>query len=179
MMKEEDTVNLLRHYRHDWLNTVQLLMGYTSLGKTDKVQEKLKESVDNAEQERKLVNLNMPKTALWMIGFNWRHDNFRIEYKVEIDNKNLSNYDESLHLQLEETIHLLKAHATQMELYTGTFLFRPTNDQGVELELSIAGMFEQIEELERKLLKNQNLHKVLVEPLQAKKYQCTINWLCN
>ncbi|WP_170287600.1 Spo0B domain-containing protein [Aquibacillus halophilus] len=179
MMKEEETVNLLRYYRHDWMNTVQLLMGYTSLGKMDKVQEKLKESVDIAEQERKLVNLDIPKTAIWVISFNWRFDNFRIDYKVEIDNKNLSNFDEKLHQQLEEITELLTTYATKMEMYSGTLLFHYGSDAKIELELSITGAFKDIEKLNEQLVKKQDLHKVVIESLTNNQYKCTLKMECN
>ncbi|WP_239584350.1 Spo0B domain-containing protein [Aquibacillus albus] len=179
-MKEEDMIDLLRHYRHDWLNEVQLLMGYSSMGKLDKVQDKLKEVIEGANKERNLDRLSIPKTAIWLISFNWRYDNFRMDYQVETNN-NLASYDDQIHNQLERLIKLFSSQSDEMELYHVKIVIKEsTNKKGAtELVLSISGTFSHIEILEKELVENQQLHKVNLSPLSNKKIQCTMTYICN
>lgn len=57
MEKDWDTVELLRHSRHDWLNKIQLIKGNLTLGKIDRIKEIIDEIVYHTEQESKLSNL--------------------------------------------------------------------------------------------------------------------------
>ncbi|MCT2537965.1 sporulation initiation phosphotransferase B [Aquibacillus koreensis] len=180
MMKEEETVNILRHYRHDWMNQVQLLMGYASMGKLDKVQDKLRESVESAERERKLQNLNIPRTTIWLMSFNWHYDNFRIEYNVETEDKEQSINDQLLHSQFLGIMDVFSKYGMKFELYHGTITIRPSMQiKGAEINLSFSGAFEQIDRLKQAIIEKDDKYKLKIEQLSNGTYACNISWICS
>jgi stage 0 sporulation protein B (sporulation initiation phosphotransferase) len=80
--KEWNTVDLLSHSRHDWMNNLQLIKGNLSLQKYDRVNEIIEELVIEAKQESKLCNLKMPSFASFLMTFNWSNHHFVLEYEV-------------------------------------------------------------------------------------------------
>ncbi len=177
-MKEEDMVELLRHYRHDWMNQIQLIMGYASMGKLDKVKAKLDDFVAEAENERKLQNLNMPKTIIWLMSFNWRYDNFRINYQVDLEDTTIPINDDKIHTRLNKMMGILIDHSSKMELYNGEFTLKKQLETGnVQIFVSFQGDFQNVDNLQQLLLEDQAIQEVKIEQLANANYQCTITWI--
>ena len=65
--KEWNTVELLRHVRHDWLNKLQLIKGNLDLNKIDRAKEIIAEIVIETQNETKLSNLNFPNFTLLLL----------------------------------------------------------------------------------------------------------------
>lgn len=107
----KDVVNILQHYRHDLMNRLQIVQGYASMGKTEKAEMKLDEMIAHYHEERKLMALKMPHFLLWAIQFDHTYSNFRINYEVTGDNRDLSLLDEKLlekcNLLIERCIQML------------------------------------------------------------------------
>ncbi|TMW73986.1 Spo0B C-terminal domain-containing protein [Alteribacter natronophilus] len=82
MTKEWEPVDLLRHYRHDWLNQMQLIKGNLALGKTERVEALLDDIILQAKNEAKLSNLNGNRLAEKLLTFNWEPHNFRLNFEV-------------------------------------------------------------------------------------------------
>ncbi|WP_449620029.1 Spo0B C-terminal domain-containing protein [Robertmurraya sp. Marseille-Q9965] len=82
MKKDWDTVELLRHTRHDWLNKIQLIKGNLSLNKIDRVKEIINEIVDETRQETKLSNLNIPQFAALLLTYNWESHSIHLEFEI-------------------------------------------------------------------------------------------------
>ncbi|MDL4841656.1 Spo0B domain-containing protein [Aquibacillus rhizosphaerae] len=179
-MTDEETIELLRHYRHDWMNQIQLLMGYTSMRKIERVEDKLKECVRNADNERKLVNLNIPKTAIWLISFNWSFENFRIEYKIDTDNSNLLIDDQLLHKQFNEVMETFTTFGMNLELYHGTITIRQLNNQdNAEVEVYFSGVFDEIDRLKRGFLEKNKLYHLKIKQLSNDRHECKLTWICS
>ena len=177
-MKEQEMIDLLRHYRHDWLNELQLLIGYVQMGKIDKVEEKLKENVSSAQEERMLSNLNVPKTALWMISFNWRYDNFRIKYNVGTLNKDISEKDKELHNLLEALMQLLTQYGEIMELYQGNInIFQ--EQELVKCMVSFVGTFNESDKLVEQLKQLDGNPSVTTSLNSDELNKYTITWVLN
>lgn len=115
-MEERDVVKVLQHYRHDLMNNLQIVHGYLSMGKIDKVENKMKECIAFYNEERKLMSLNMPKFALWIIRFNSVYDNFRLTYQLHTENKQLHDYDELLVNRCNDIISKMKLNGDSQEL---------------------------------------------------------------
>ncbi|MCU9614000.1 sporulation initiation phosphotransferase B [Caldibacillus lycopersici] len=81
-MKEQDIVNLLRHSRHDWLNKIQLIKGYLSFGKLERVNEIIEEIVRQSENESKLSNLPLPQFSALLLTYNWNTNPVVLSYEV-------------------------------------------------------------------------------------------------
>ncbi|QDP40736.1 Spo0B domain-containing protein [Radiobacillus deserti] len=178
MKDEEKIVELLSFYRHDWLNDLQLLMGYASMGKMDKVRDKIEAAIEAAKMERRISNLNMSKTALWVISFNWYHSNFRLTFSVFKDYGNLSMFDESIHKQAVEFVQVLERCSDEMEMYEGTFLIQPFNEERTEVILSFQGKFSEEESL-RSALDTPDLENVIVEKEEEEIMTCSMSWICD
>lgn len=67
MDKKKEFIELLRHYRHDWLNVLQLIKGNLALNKLNRVEEIIREIVIHTENESKLSNLQIPKVAFFSL----------------------------------------------------------------------------------------------------------------
>ncbi len=112
--KEWNTVEVLRHARHDWLNKMQLIKGNLDLNKLDRVREIINEIVIEAQNESKLSNLNIPQFATLLLTTRWENYSFEFEFQVidelkcgSIDDEVLVNFTNLLFECLNEAIQLL------------------------------------------------------------------------
>jgi stage 0 sporulation protein B (sporulation initiation phosphotransferase) len=85
MKKDWNTVEVLRHARHDWLNKLQLIKGNLALNKIDRAKEIINEFIMEAQQEAKLSNLKMTEFASLLLTYNWESHAFQLEYEVMDD----------------------------------------------------------------------------------------------
>ena len=107
--KEWNTVEVLRHARHDWLNKMQLIKGNLDLNKLDRVREIINEIVVEAQNESKLSNLNIPQFSSLLLTSRWENYSFEFEFQVIdelkcgiIDDKVLENFTSMLFECLNE-----------------------------------------------------------------------------
>lgn len=96
MSEHWNTVDLLRHSRHDWLNKLQLIKGNLALDRVDRANEIIDEIVIEAKNEAKLTNLNTPAFAELLLTYNWLGNRLFIEYEVLTDDKNIAAYDRQI-----------------------------------------------------------------------------------
>lgn len=120
-MEAKDVIQLLRLQRHDLMNDLQIVHGYLSMGKTDKVKLKVNEIIQEFQKERLLMNLNCPNFALWLIQVNWFHNNIRFTYDIHTITRDLSKYDSVL-ASIGNTVleSLNKAFKEETALVEGT-----------------------------------------------------------
>lgn len=85
--KDWDTVAMLRHVRHDWLNKLQLIKGNIDLNKIDQARRIIEEIVIETQNETKLSNLNMPQLTVMLLTHNWKSQAFQLEFEVVNDVK--------------------------------------------------------------------------------------------
>ncbi len=97
MMGKWDTVSLLRHARHDWLNQLQLIKGNLALDRTDRAKEIIEQIVQESKNEAKVSNLRMPKMAELLLTYNWQQNKYRLDYEVIGQERDLSEYDSCLY----------------------------------------------------------------------------------
>jgi len=96
MNKDWNTIEFLRHVRHDWLNKIQLIKGNLDLNKPDRVKEIINEIITETKQEAKLSNLDIPQFATKLLIANWENYYFRLEYEVLAEEKCQVTEDEVL-----------------------------------------------------------------------------------
>lgn len=95
MKREWDTIEVLRHARHDWMNQLQLIKGNLSLNKVDRAKEIIEEIIMEARQDAKLSNLHLPQFASTLLTCNWENHHFQLEYEV-MDSQNFHSLDDQL-----------------------------------------------------------------------------------
>lgn len=116
MMKVDEVANLLRHYRHDWMNQLQLVHGYASMDKMEKVKEKLQEIIDFSREESKLMNLKAPHFAVWMVQFNAEYNQLRMSFQIDTQ-ADFSAFDQSLVQTCLAIIQHLEEFTNPLQLY--------------------------------------------------------------
>jgi len=109
--KEWNTVEVLRHARHDWLNQMQLIKGNLDLNKLDRVREIINEIVIEAQNESKLSNLNSPQFATLLLITRWENYSFEFEFQVidelkcgSIDDAELEKFTKQIFVLLNESV---------------------------------------------------------------------------
>ncbi len=80
--QEQRLMRLLNHYRHDWLNDLQLLFGYIKLKKLDKLENYVNNIKGKVEQESIIAKLNISSLALDLIELRNQHHS--IQYRFEL-----------------------------------------------------------------------------------------------
>jgi stage 0 sporulation protein B (sporulation initiation phosphotransferase) len=125
---EWNTVDILSHSRHDWMNKLQLIKGNLSLQKYDRVNDIIEEIVIEAQQESKLCNLRMPKFSSFLMTFNWSNHHFVLEYEILGDVLSLDVYDAEL---TKWTMDFLDILNKTVDIYSENHL-NITIDTGLE-----------------------------------------------
>ncbi|PAD39163.1 Spo0B domain-containing protein [Terribacillus sp. 7520-G] len=176
-MEYHEVMTLLGYTRHEWMNRLQLLHSYSKLGKDEKVQEKIEESIRLADEERKLSNLNIPETFVWILSFNWTYTQFRIKFQVDESIPKIWEYDRKIRENLEAVVDALSYSAQKMELYEGLLHVKTREGEPV-IELTFSGAFTGWDNLQMIGQKDYVL-EVKIESLPEKKSRCTIVLTCN
>ncbi len=146
MKKDWEPLEVLRHARHDWMNKLQLIQGNLALDKVDRVKEIINEIINEARQETRLSNLNLPKFASALLTCNWETHHFQLDYEVT-DMKSLQNLDDSLLTAwMEKFMQVLD---DSVERYSENYLSVTVvpEEQGVRIFLDFRGTFTNIHEL--------------------------------
>lgn len=113
-MEEEEVVTVLQHYRHDLMNELQVVQGYLTMGKADKVKTKMNELFASFNEERKLMSLNIPKFTLWVIRFNSIYKNFRLTYEIHTEYKSFQHVDRTLLERCKQILEEIKNDPFQL-----------------------------------------------------------------
>lgn len=144
-MRDSDVIQMLRHYRHDLMNHLQIVQGYLSMGKTDKVQNKLKDYMGELHEEGKLVNLNAPMFALYILQFKFLHTNFRVIYHIRTAAKNLQSVDELLTDCCEKIMERIVKSSDEMQLYVLNIQLYDVGQDMLELEFAVSGKVPDVQ----------------------------------
>lgn len=144
-MRNEEVIKLLQHQRHDLMNHIQILQGYLSMKKEDKVNLKLNDLIDGLNEERKLMNLETPAFNLWVIKFNYSHQNIRLSYNIHTTTA-LNGLDKQILNKCDQVVGIIGASAENSELYE-LILDLDKKDEKVALIFSIKGYFKDEKEL--------------------------------
>lgn len=111
MKKEWDTIEVLRHARHDWMNQLQLIKGNLALNKVDRAKDIIEEIIMEARQDAKLSNLHLPQFASKLLTCNWENHFFQLDYEVmdsqnfhKLNDQQLAGWTEELFVALDSSI---------------------------------------------------------------------------
>ncbi|MFD2926100.1 Spo0B domain-containing protein [Halobacillus naozhouensis] len=118
-MSKEEIIAILRHKRHDWMNQIQLVQGYASMGKMDKLQIQLNKISHDSEQERRLLNSGAYEFTVWLLTFNWTQEQYRLVYTIQ-NNVDLPRHDQKMTAYAKRLLILLDEFSKKDELYEGS-----------------------------------------------------------
>lgn len=106
-MKHE-LIHYLKLYRHDVMNHLQLVHGYSQLGNAEKLDLKLAEVLDIFQEEQKLFKLNMDQFVMYVLFFNHNYLTMQLSYKINIEKTNLTYMDELVYTEVKKIMELFK-----------------------------------------------------------------------
>ncbi|QKS70758.1 Spo0B domain-containing protein [Paenalkalicoccus suaedae] len=95
-MKQWDMLDVLRHYRHDRLNDLQLIKGYLKIGRLDKVEAIVELVVQQAFNESRLSSMGFDQFAKRLISYNWESRPFIVQYEVSTEDPDWSMHENDL-----------------------------------------------------------------------------------
>lgn len=163
MNKHWNTLEVLRHARHDWLNRIQLIKGYIALNKVDRVREILDEIIADAHQESKLSNMNIPGFASLLLVYNWENHRIFLEYEVLDENfgKGLTVDDQFL---TEWTKNFLDVLGTSVDEDAENYLsitIEP-EDQGIRFFFDFRGIIKRIDDVNQFFSRSASFQKKIL-----------------
>lgn len=94
---------LISHYRHDWMNDIQLLFGYVSLRKFDKLAASLDTIRAKVLQESGIAKLGIPSLVAFFVTFRLYYNALTLELEME-DELSLA----ALPIDKEKVSHLVQ-----------------------------------------------------------------------
>lgn len=174
-MKVEEVLDVLRHYRHDWMNQLQLIYGYASMDKMDKVKEKVQEVLESSKEESKLLGLKAPTFAMWAIRFNSIYNQFRLSYHIEAAH-DLSSNDEELVTVCHSLMQLMDDYKDPTKLYQVKLIV--DGDNSCMITIWFEGNFQNQEQLISQL-KNKSFLKKVHEAERDNEKQLSVQLLLN
>jgi stage 0 sporulation protein B (sporulation initiation phosphotransferase) len=163
-VEAKDIIQLLRLQRHDLMNDLQIVHGYLSMGKTDKVKLKVNNIIGSLNQERMLMNINCPKFALWLIQLKLQHKHIQFTYDILTENNNLISYDGFL----EEIGHTVENYilANKFDTITGAIQLK-YNNNSIDLAITITSPTIDCDAWEKHLADKLNNVLIQAEELES------------
>lgn len=76
-------LRLFNHYRHDWMNDIQLLFGYVKLKKFDKLPALMEKITHKVQQEGLVSRLGVPTLILHLLSFQAEVKELKLELLME------------------------------------------------------------------------------------------------
>ncbi|GAA0448456.1 MAG: Spo0B domain-containing protein [Bacillota bacterium] len=152
-MKDRDVMELLQHYRHDLMNHLQVIHGYASMGKIEKVKKKTNDTISLYQQERKLMHLQGNEFFLWIIQFQHMYEDVRLVYHIHTENKDIHESDKQLTSQCKKIVKLIQSMNEGLELITIELHIQAIQNDKLEIRFMISDLEEKrellIEEIRR------------------------------
>lgn len=76
--KDQEMMRALSHYRHDWMNDLQVLFGYISLKKYDKLAPYLEKIKSKLSEESHISNIGNVSLSLLLLSYRQYSQNFEL-----------------------------------------------------------------------------------------------------
>jgi stage 0 sporulation protein B (sporulation initiation phosphotransferase) len=113
LANQRQMIDLISHYRHDWMNDIQLLFGYISLKKYDKLDDCMDKIRTKVLQESCTAKLGIPSLVAFFISFRLYYHALTLELEMEqdINLASLPIEHEKVSRFVQRTIQLFNAHA--------------------------------------------------------------------
>lgn len=155
-MNEQTVIQILQSYQHDLMNELQIIHGYSSMDKVDRVNDKIDALITSLEFERNLLSIHAPQFTLWVIQFNHLHENIRLAYKINSTYINLIAYDEEIVGQLNKIVEQFEIFGNDTKIYMLDLGINVISASNISFTCSIQGQFEDRTGLMEQL---QSIHK--------------------
>ncbi|EST56562.1 sporulation protein [Brevibacillus panacihumi W25] len=152
----DELLTILNRQRHDWLNHVQVLLGYLHLNRTDQGEAHLKRIAEIAMQESLIARLNNSLLSVFFLTFNALNKEMLLEVDVcdQVDLSCLVLDEQDLFSFVSDILCTANDHVStdgyepasmQVTLFSG--------ERGVHFRFDLAGELtaEGLDELEKRV----------------------------
>lgn len=129
-----DVLNILRHYRHDWLNHLQLINGYLAMGRVEKVENLINEMVIQAKNESHLSNLNMDEFAEKILTFNWQGNSIWLSFEIISETGDWSKWEQMIISYFDNIMNLLNNHTKSGEEQQAIVIINDLDKKSVDID---------------------------------------------
>ncbi|WP_284637909.1 Spo0B domain-containing protein [Paenibacillus silviterrae] len=87
LMEPSDTdlrmLRLFNHYRHDWMNDIQILFGYVKLKKYDKLTDLMEKIKEKVQQESYISKLGVPSLIMALLSFKCEVKELKLDVSMD------------------------------------------------------------------------------------------------
>jgi stage 0 sporulation protein B (sporulation initiation phosphotransferase) len=78
----KELIEVINHQRHDWLNHIQVLLGYLKLERYEMCEEYIHRVIAEANRDTLVSRLGYPPLVAYLLSFHAFHSNMRIEVEI-------------------------------------------------------------------------------------------------
>ncbi|ADU29746.1 sporulation initiation phosphotransferase B [Evansella cellulosilytica] len=165
MTKEWDVVEVLRHYRHDWLNKLQLIKGNLDIGRLEKVDSLIDDVIRQTKNESHLSNMNVKHLATRLLTFNWEEHPFVLHFEVINGKENWQPAETKVMSILEALFTFFNEHAKQG--YDNQLYLTLKDLNGIEIEIDYHGQLSKITAFQEDLRKFKESFSSVIAELES------------
>ena len=173
MTREWDVLEVLKHYRHDWLNKLQLIKGNLDIGRTEKAATIIDEIIQQSRNESHLSNMNIPDLATRLITFNWEEHPYLLTVETITGDKDWSQHESEIKTFLDEMFLLFDKYANYGDDNHIILIFKDLKE--FKIELDFQGELPLNSTLEREIQQLQNKFGNILGKIEWDKHGCFIN----
>ncbi|MCD8509217.1 MAG: sporulation initiation phosphotransferase B [Bacillus sp. (in: Bacteria)] len=160
MRKDWEVVDVLRHYRHDWLNKLQLIKGNLDIGRLEKVEDLIKDVIQQSRNESNLSNMESKILAERLLTFNWEAHPYVLFYEILTSDKNWGKIESQVLDILNHVFNLFDYHAICGQ--DNQLMVILKDEKGPEIELDFHGQLQIDEKWNRDIDKlNSRFHSIV------------------
>ncbi|WP_281889027.1 Spo0B domain-containing protein [Paenibacillus sp. YYML68] len=105
-------LRLFNHYRHDWMNDIQILMSYVQLKKYDKLPPMMEKIKDRVQQESMISNLGLPSLVVYLLTFKTEVKELQLKVRMneEVRLQSFADADKLVQI-VKDVLELYKREA--------------------------------------------------------------------
>lgn len=125
-------IQTINHYRHDWMNDLQVLFGYISLGKKDKCIEYVDKIKGRMSVESQIAKLEEPSLVTYLQSFRIfpAYFELKVQFSYLTQDERIKLIDENISELIIAILNLYRRHAgaNAKQINTLTLLFEYSDD---------------------------------------------------
>jgi len=170
----DQLLDVLNRQRHDWLNHVQVLLGYLHLNRTEQGVSHLKRIAQMAMQESMVARLNSSLLSVFFLTFNALNKDMLLEVDVcnHVDLTRIALDEKQLFQLVSEILCTANDHVDQSGYEPASMqVTLTTGESGVHFRFDLAGELSAsgLEELEKLVRKSEQSTVEVTEWIHTEK----------
>ncbi|WP_078597327.1 Spo0B C-terminal domain-containing protein [Evansella clarkii] len=172
MAREREILEILKNYRHDWLNRLQLIKGNIDMGRIDRAATIIDEVIQQSRNESHLTNMNIPKLASKLVTFNWESHPYFLAVETVTGEKDWSEFEHNINEILSGLFSLFDSYANYGDDNHLLIIFKDI--EGFKLELDFQGELLLDSSAQRKFLDFRKKNEYFIEKMEWDNKSCFI-----